>query len=98
MRVSAKWQIAIVVLISLPLVWLFLQVDPGTERSPRWPAVETFYFPGWVVGLMLLGGHSAPSWGIEGGATLGIIGQNLVLWYAARRLLGLFGKGRHSAT
>lgn len=91
MRLSPRSQLALVVAVSLPLAFLFLQIEPGTNREPRWPVLEKFYLPGFIVGLMLLGGpHGAPRWGIEAGAFLGVIGQNLAIWYASLFLRNLW--------
>jgi hypothetical protein len=91
LRLGPQSQIALVALVSLPIIWLFLQVEPGVEQHPRFPGIFSFYWFGFVIGLTLLGGvHGAPRWGIEGAAVLGVLGQNRAIWYAGRLLRTLW--------
>jgi hypothetical protein len=84
------------VLLSLPIAWLLL---PGAERQPGWPALDAFYIVGVFIALMLLGGpHGAPSWGLYGAVYLGVIGQNLLIWWCARLFVRLFARARDRAT
>lgn len=81
------WPLVPLLLLSVAVGWYLIQ-GSGPEPAAVWWVLQYFYFPGRVLSLMLMGGfHGAPDWAVPASAYLGVLAQNLLLWWVWRRWL-----------